>query len=317
MVYHASISGHSSVSSVKAQYTLNTKQYFKSLPTCYCTAVYLWSWIKPQIRCTNRIATNTLSESQRQTHCPNRSDKYAARWFDTPGYQITWWFGTPGYQIIGGTKSQWQWDRSWDSRIQGGPEHRGWSQRSWWQRRVHTCTSKAREKYAEYKGTDCAKIRKHEAEHRNEHARRKFAEDFPNLKESTVPNFKKLYLEELKPSRDLVCHQPHCERKREISDFGWCGRQTHPCAWSNTAKRWCSQLSCCLHNSQGSPEGESSSGRTSVHFGHASQYWQRGFVLRAGTTSLPPVPMVVYQESRFDFLSEIKRKIDDYSIPRI
>lgn len=64
------------------KYTLNTKWYFKLLPTCFCILVKL-------NRATNTlyesyIPTNTVSESQPQTHCPNRI--YAAWWFDTPGY---------------------------------------------------------------------------------------------------------------------------------------------------------------------------------------------------------------------------------------
>ena len=39
-------------------------------------------------------------------------------------------------------------------------------------------------------------------------------------------------------------------------------------------------------------------------------------MLKADLTSRPPVPMGVYQESFLDFFSEIKRKNDDYSIPR-
>ena len=81
--------------SVVAKHTLNS--YFQHV------LVYLWSCIEPQIRCMNRIATNTVSKLQRQTRCLNRSNKYAARWFDTPWYQITrMWFGTLRYQIIGG-----------------------------------------------------------------------------------------------------------------------------------------------------------------------------------------------------------------------
>ena len=55
-----------------------------------------------------------------------------------------------------------------------------------------------RGKYAEYKVTDRAKIGKYTTEHGNECARWKFMKDFSNLKESTVLNFNKCYLEELK-----------------------------------------------------------------------------------------------------------------------
>ena len=83
-----------------------------------------------------------------------------------------------------------------------------------------TCARAKQGNYTEYKDTDCAKIGKYVSEHGNKLAHRKFVEDFPNLKKITVQNFKKRYLEELQPSRDSVCHQPHHKRKREASDFG-------------------------------------------------------------------------------------------------
>ena len=72
--------------SVITKYTLYTEGH---LVIVEHVVVFSWSWI---------VATNTLS------------GKYAARWLDAPGYQMTRWFSTPrvpnywGYQIIGDTK---------------------------------------------------------------------------------------------------------------------------------------------------------------------------------------------------------------------
>ena len=57
---------------------------------------------------------------------------------------------------------------------------------------------KKRGKYTIYTDQDRAKIGKYASEHGNDRARKKFLKDFPNLHESTVRNFKKLYLTTLK-----------------------------------------------------------------------------------------------------------------------
>jgi len=46
-----------------------------------------------------------------------------------------------------------------------------------------------------------------------------------------------------------------------------------------------------------------------------SLYRRMGFVKRAGTTTRPPVPQGLYDECRRDYLSDIKRKVDQWKIP--
>ena len=78
---------------------------------------------------------------------------------------------------------------------------------------VSPATGRQREKrqsYAHYSGEMRAKIGKHAAENGNEKARKHFSKDFPDLKESTIRNFKKKYYVKLAEARkagntELIC----------------------------------------------------------------------------------------------------------------
>ncbi|KAL9972996.1 hypothetical protein ACROYT_G019398 [Oculina patagonica] len=55
-----------------------------------------------------------------------------------------------------------------------------------------------RSKYVQYSGEDRAKIAKYSCEHGNTKALQHFSKEYPNLKESTLRNFKKAYEDKLK-----------------------------------------------------------------------------------------------------------------------
>ncbi|CAH3182725.1 unnamed protein product, partial [Porites lobata] len=55
-----------------------------------------------------------------------------------------------------------------------------------------------RSKYVQYSGEDRAKIAKYSCEHGNTKALQHFSKEYPNLKESTLRNFKKAYQDKLK-----------------------------------------------------------------------------------------------------------------------
>ena len=65
-----------------------------------------------------------------------------------------------------------------------------------------------RGKYTMYTAEDRAKIGKYALEHGNEKARRRFLTQFPNLKESTVRNFKWAYKDQLHVQRKQLHPQP-------------------------------------------------------------------------------------------------------------
>ena len=62
--------------------------------------------------------------------------------------------------------------------------------------------------YTSYKQNVRAKIGKYALENGNERARRHFAKEFPNLAESTIRYFKKLYQQELEKQRRKPDLQP-------------------------------------------------------------------------------------------------------------
>ena len=67
-----------------------------------------------------------------------------------------------------------------------------------------------RQSYAHYSGEMRAKIGKYAAENGNEKARKHFSKDFPDLKESTIRNFKKKYYVKLAETRkagntEVIC----------------------------------------------------------------------------------------------------------------
>ena len=123
--------------SIRAKYTLNAREYIKLLPTCSSILVKLnratntlhesyshkWyimqeyldtvlhvskynskihGWIEPQIRCTNRIATNTVFESQRRlnTLLESRQVRCLVIWYPgVPNHLVIWYPGVSNYLV--------------------------------------------------------------------------------------------------------------------------------------------------------------------------------------------------------------------------
>ena len=168
-----------------------------------------------------------------------------------------------------------------------------------------------RGKYATYTEQDRAKIGKYTAEIGNELAHPKFVEAFSNLKESSVRNFKKLYLYKLDAKRN----------EQSITSLALKARGRPPILGDLADKlvnvllaiRWNGGTINChvvratatallkLNPSQAARLCTFDMPRSWI----ISIYKRIGFVRIAGTTSRPPVPMGVYQECRLDFLNGI------------
>lgn len=67
---------------------------------------------------------------------------------------------------------------------------------------------KKRGKYLKYTDQDRARIGKYSSENGNERARQHFLAEFPTLHESSIRNFKKMYLKKVKETRSSVTSLP-------------------------------------------------------------------------------------------------------------
>lgn len=179
-----------------------------------------------------------------------------------------------------------------------------------------------RNPYVHYSGEIRAKIAKYAAENGNEKARKHFSKDFPDLKESTIRNFKKKYYAQLAEARkagstEVVCIPSEVrgrppilmELDKKLLTFlkGIRNRGgvinihvvravTHALITSNPAMTHLNNFDMP---------------RSWVH----SLYKRMGYTVRAGTTSRPPVPYGLYTENRYTFLSSIFETVEQYSIP--
>ena len=172
-----------------------------------------------------------------------------------------------------------------------------------------------------YTEQDRAKIGKYAAENGNKLARRKFAEAFPNLKESSVRNFKKLYLQKLDAKRN----------EQSITSLAVKARGRPPILGDLDDKlvnvllairRKGGTITCHVVRATATAllkVNPSQAARLCTF--DMPRTWivsinkRIGFVRRASTTSRPSVPMGVYQECRLDFLSGINKKMKEHSIP--
>ena len=140
-------------------------------------------------------------------------------------------------------------------------------------------------------------------------ARRKFAEAFPNLKESSVRNFKKLYLQKLnaKINEQSITNLALKTRGRppilgdlddKLVNVLLVRRQKGGTINCHVVRATTTAL-LKVNPSQAARLCTFDMPRSWI----VSIYKRIGFVWRAGTTSHPPVPIGVYQECHLDFLS--------------
>ena len=181
-----------------------------------------------------------------------------------------------------------------------------------------------RQSYAHYSGEMKAKIGKYAAGNGNEKSRKHFSKDFPDLKKSTIRNFKKKYyvkfkLAETRKARntEVICIPSEVRgrppilmdldnklltflkgiRSRDgVINVHVVRGVTHALLTSNLARTYLNNFDIL---------------RSWVH----SIYKRMGYTVRAGTTSRPLVPYGLYTENRYTFLSSIVETVEQYSIP--
>ena len=183
---------------------------------------------------------------------------------------------------------------------------------------------KERGKYTTYTAEDRAKIGKYALEHGNEKARRRFLAQFPNLKESTVRNFKRAYKDQLNVQRKQLHPQPVTalpskprgrppvllELDEKLIKFLRALRSKGGVINIHVVRATATALI-------------SSNPSTSLNLQNIlmprtwvqSVYQRIGFTRRMGTTARPPVPKGLFDECRFSYLRDIEKKMTKYNIP--
>ena len=177
---------------------------------------------------------------------------------------------------------------------------------------------RARGKYTHYSPAERAQIGRYALENGNERARKHFIAKFPNLKESTIRNFKLAYKERLKRQQQVV-EIPHKPRGRppilleldvKLIRFLRAVRNRGGVVNIHVVRASAKALidSNPLMASHLQNFNMPRSWVTSV-------YRRMGYTRRAGTTARPAVPQGLYDESRRDYLCDIQKKINQWEIP--
>ena len=170
---------------------------------------------------------------------------------------------------------------------------------------------KARGKYMTYTAKNQAKIGKYALEHGNEKARRCFLAQFPNLKESTVRNFKRTYKDQLNVQRKQLHPQPVTALPSKP--------RGQPPALLELDEKLIKFLRALrikggvinIHVVRATATALiTSNPSTSLHLQNLSMprswvqsvYQRLGFTRRMGTTARPSVPKGLFDECRFSYL---------------
>lgn len=183
---------------------------------------------------------------------------------------------------------------------------------------------KTRGKYTEYTPQQRASIGKYACEHGNERARKYFLSTFPQLRESTIRNFKKAYKEKMKYQLTQLNPQP--VTAIPVKDRG------RPPILLDLDEKLITFLRALrtkggvinIHVVRATTKALIESNptpsqhllnfdmrRSWVH----SLYRRIGFTVRKGTTSRPPVPRGLYDECRRAYLQNILDVIKKHSVP--
>lgn len=184
---------------------------------------------------------------------------------------------------------------------------------------------KPRGKYTAYSDEARAKIGKYASQNGNERARQKFLTEFPKLTESTVRNFKKMYLQQLKEERkknpipNPVTKLPVLPKGRpplmlsldqKLIKFLKAVRSKGGVVNIHVV-RATAQALIQSNPSQMQHYARFDMPRTWVQ----SIYRRMGYSRRLGTTGRPPIPPGLYEECRLDFLRDIDNKVKLHTIP--
>ena len=180
-------------------------------------------------------------------------------------------------------------------------------------------------KYLQYSGEDRAKIAKYSCEHGNTKALQHFSKEYPNLKESTLRNFKKAYqdklkvilrqegnvqqvtsLESLPRGRSPLLLELDCKLISFVKNLRARGGVVNGSVISAAAKGLI-RNNPSLHQRYNSFEPT----RGWIQ----SIYRRCNFSRRAGTTTRPPVPRGMYEECKLSFLTDIDKCINKRNIP--
>ena len=179
-----------------------------------------------------------------------------------------------------------------------------------------------RNSYTHYFGETRVKIAKYAVENGNTKAVKHFEKEFPNLKESTVQNFKKKYYEKLSKARR--------EGKTEILSLPSKVRGRPPILMELDGKliRFLKGIRgrggvINIHVVRAVTQALIDCNTSLTHLANFdmprswvySIYKRMGYKPRSGTTSRPPVPFGLFSESRFEYLSSILETVEQYAIP--
>lgn len=179
--------------------------------------------------------------------------------------------------------------------------------------------------YTKYSNKQRADIGKYALENGNERAIRHFSAQFPNLKESTVRNFKKAYKNELdKQRKQQLIPQPVTEIVPKPR-----GRPPILLELDKKLVKFLTAIRAKggvvnIHVVRATAAALIKTNPTSSQHLHnfrmprswvQSLYKRMGLTKRAGTTSRPPVPQGLYDECRLEYLGQIDSTIKKYNIP--
>ena len=182
-----------------------------------------------------------------------------------------------------------------------------------------------RSKCVQYSGEDRAKIAKYSCEHGNTKALQHFSKEYPNLKESTLRNFKKAYQDKLK----VIQRQEG--NVRQVTSLESLLRGRPPLLLELDCKliSFVKNLRARGGVVTGSVISAAAKGlirnNPSLHQRYHSFEPTRGWIQsiyrrcnfsrRAGTTTRPPVPRGMYEECKLSFLTDIDKCINKHNIP--
>ena len=162
-------------------------------------------------------------------------------------------------------------------------------------------------------------IGKYALENGNIRAIKKFKEQYPNLKESSIRNYKRLYKRHLEDQRKKANTQA-------VTEIASRPRGCPPLLLENDEKlltilRAVRARGGVVNSNvvRGSAQAllEASSMR-SIELPRTwvnSVYRRLGFVKRMATTSRPPIPKGLFEECRIQFLRDINNAVKNFSIP--
>ena len=177
----------------------------------------------------------------------------------------------------------------------------------------------SRGKYTVYTAESRAKIGKYALENGNERARLHFKAHFPNLKESTIRNFKKAYKEQLKKKAQVTAlpTMPRgrppllMELDKKLLRFLNAMRARGGVINSHVVRATADALIRSNHSPGLQHLRNFSMPRSWIQ----SVYKRMGYTRRMGTTARPPVPKGLYDECRVSYLRDIETIRKKYNIP--